>query len=105
MGAKQCNKCGRFKGLNTHVCATSKRKTPNAPVVAQPSQVRVSPNQGKAPAAPSRPDMKKVSAILEDSKRLNNTIKALEIAVNSKTANSELRYKLEATFGKIDWNA
>jgi hypothetical protein len=105
MSAKQCNKCGRFKGVGTHVCATAKRKAPNSPAITQPSQMNISKNPVRNPVAPARPDAQRVAAILQDSNRLNSTIKALEIAVNSKTANSELRLKLEATFGKIDWNA
>lgn len=105
MSAKQCNKCGRFKGAGTHVCATVKKK----PAVIAPSAA----SSVGAPAttlpvkvsSPTRPDAKKVAAILQDAVKLNNTIKALEIAISSKNANSDLRIKLEATFGKIDWNA
>ena len=105
MSAKQCNKCGRFKGAGTHVCATLSKKvlTPKAPTTAPSISQRDIPVV--ASSAPSRPNPEKVAAILADTTRLNNTIKALEIAMNSKTKNLDLRLKLEATFGKIDWNA
>ncbi len=105
MVAKQCSKCGRFKGTATHVCATSKVKnTAVVPSVPQKVKTPTAPIASN-PDKPVRPNAKKVAAILQDAAKLQNTIKALEVAIYSKNENSDLRIKLEATFGKIDWNA
>lgn len=115
MSTKQCRKCGRFQGVN-HVCPTL--KSPAAPIYSAPTV-----NQGKptkiAPlpkAASERkraqllPNSLKIQAVISDPAKLNSITKALEFSIGTNSnepteAQKQMRVKLEATFGAIDWNA
>jgi hypothetical protein len=115
MSSKQCSKCGRFKGAN-HSCPTLQVKSPAAPSVKAPLNKPASFSiAAPAPArnrsnAPVRPNAAKVQAILQDAKRIESAIKAIEFSVgtnsqNPSEAQKKMRTNLEATFGRIDWNA
>lgn len=112
MSAKQCRKCGRFQGIN-HSCPTL--KAPAVPSAPSPSYKTTSVAiSASIPAAKSAkksmiPNSAKIEAIIVDSKKLESTIKALEFSVgnnsqNPSEAQKQMRLRLEATFGNIDWN-
>jgi len=115
MSSKQCNKCGRFKGAN-HSCPPLQAKSPAAPSVRAPlnkpatfSIAAPAPIAAK-PNSPVRPNSARVEAILQDAKKLESAIKAIEFSVgtnsqNPSDAQKKMRTNLEATFGRIDWNA
>lgn len=114
MSSKQCNKCGRFKGAN-HSCPTLQVKSPTAPSIKAPlnkpasfSIASPAPAAGK-PNSPARPNLARVEAILQDAKRIESAIKAIEFSVgtnsqNPSDAQKKMRTNLEAAFGRIDWN-
>jgi hypothetical protein len=112
MSVKQCRKCGRFQGAN-HSCPTL--KAPAAPTVLPPNYKTTSVAiSASIPTIKSGklsliPNSAKIDAIVTDSKKLESTIKALEFSVgnnsqNPSEAQKQMRLRLEATFGNIDWN-
>jgi hypothetical protein len=110
MSAKQCRKCGRFQGVN-HTCPTLKTSIPN---IVNPSRktaslsISASIPEYKAGKKNFMPNSAKIEAIISDEQKLQNTIKALEFSVGNDSqqpseAQQQMRLRLEATFGNIDW--
>lgn len=112
MSAKQCRKCGRFQGVN-HSCPTL--KSPSLKISQPPkyknSTISVSamiPQKISNKIAVSL-NSARIEAIIKDSKKLETTIRAVEFSVGQNSqepteAQRQMRVKLEATFGNIDWN-
>jgi hypothetical protein len=113
MSVKQCRKCGRFKGAS-HSCAPVSKalaKTVKSPNLSS-TEPKLSPNPPSISSsqnrAPVRPDPIKVAAILRDPKKLASAIRSLDFALQvgykDNVEQDKMRVRLEASFGKIDWN-